>query len=157
MSKKTTLKRIREDFDAKTSEIAKEYDKKIKELETKMFYQKKKRDGRLIKAEKQLRKDSFLYFTRTLGQEDYNWLIEWLLKKKEEEIKEAEKRRETRHVNLLKKMSAEDYLFYYFSEPEIKGRLEKEMERRRSKDAKRLSFILAKLKMEYYRLDRTRI
>ena len=147
----------RKKFDAKTSEIKKEYERKIKELETKMFYQKKKRDARLIKAEKQLRKDSFLYFKRTLGQEDYNWLNEWLMKNKEKEIEEAEKSHKTRHANKLKEMSAEDYLFYYFSNPEIEERLRKKAEQNKSEEAKRLSFILAKLKLEYFRLDRTLI
>jgi excinuclease UvrABC ATPase subunit len=92
-----------------------------------------------------------------VGQEDYRWLNEWLIKNKEKEIKEAAKKHKTKHVNELKEMSAEDYLFYYFSNPEIERRLKKEMEQNRSEESKRLSFILAKLKLEYLRLQRTRV
>jgi hypothetical protein len=157
MSKEMTLEHVRKNFDAKTSEIRKEYERKIKELKAKIERHKKERDTRLIKAEKQLRKDSCLYFKRTLGQEDYNWLNEWLMKNKEKEIEEAEKRHKTRHANKLKEMSAEDYLFYYFSNPGMEERLKKEVEQNKSEEAKRLSFILAKLKLEYFRLDRTLI
>jgi hypothetical protein len=114
---------------------------------------RKERDARR-KAEKQLWKDSAVVFKWIVGQEDYSWLNEWLMKSKEKEIEEAGKRRKTRHVKKLKEMSAEDYLFHYFNNPEIEDRLKKEMT---PKEAKRLSFILLKLKAEYLRLQRTRI
>jgi hypothetical protein len=98
-----------------------------------------------------------VWFTRVVGQQDYRWLSEWLMKNKEKEIKEAGEKHETGHVNELKEMSAEDYLFYYLNNPEIERRLKKEMEQNKSEEAKRLSFILAKLKLENLRLQRTRI
>jgi hypothetical protein len=54
-------------------------------------------------------------------------------------------------------MSAEDYLFYYFSNPEIEERLKKEVKPDKSEEAKRLAIILGKLKAEWLRLQRTRI
>jgi hypothetical protein len=156
MSKEMALERIRKEFDAKASYIKKEYEKKIKELEAKIERKKRERDARLIKAEKQFRKDSCVVVKWVVGQEDYSWLNEWLMKEKDKEIKEAAKRHETKHVDELKEMSAEDYLFYYFNNPEIELRL-KEMEQNKSEEAKRLSFILAKLKLENLRLQRTRI
>jgi hypothetical protein len=157
MFKEMALERIRKKFDAKTKEIKEKYERKTKELEAKIEQHKRERDARLAKAEKQLRKDTGVFFKRVVGQEDYVWLNEWLMKNKEKEIEEVARRHETKHVNELKEMSAEDYLFYYFNNPEIERRLEKEMEQNKSEEAKRLSFILAKLKLEYYRLDRTRI
>jgi hypothetical protein len=157
MSKEMTLERIRKKFDAKTKEIKEKYERKTKGLEAKIEQHKRERDTRLAEAEKQLRKDAGVFFTRVVGQEDYIWLNEWLMKNKEKEIKEAGKKHETKHVNELKEMSAEDYLFYYLNNPEIERRLKKEMEQNKSEEAKRLSFILAKLKLEYYRLNRTRI
>jgi hypothetical protein len=157
MSKEMTLERIRNKLDAESSEIKEEYERRIKKLEAKIERLKKERDARLIKAEKQLRKDAGVFFKQVVGQEDYIWLNEWLMKNKEKEIKEAAKKHETKHVNELKEMSAEDYLFYYFSNPEIERRLKKEMEQNRSEEAKRLSFILAKLKLEHLRLQRTRV
>jgi hypothetical protein len=114
---------------------------------------RKERDARL-KVEKQLRKDSGVVIKWVIGQEDYNWFSEWLMKSKEKEIEEAGKRRKTRHVKKLREMSAEDYLFYYLNNPEIEEKLKKEM---KPKEAKRFSFILLKLKAEYLRLQRTRI
>jgi hypothetical protein len=116
----------------------------------------RKRNEILVKVEKQFRKDSGVVFKWIVGQEDYSWFNEWLIKNKEKEIEEAEKRHKTRHVKKLKEMSVEDYLFYCFNNPEIEGRLRKEM-KPKSEEAERLSFILGKLKAEYLRLQRTRI
>jgi hypothetical protein len=157
MSKEMTFERIRKKFDAKTGEIKEEHERKIKELEAKIERQKKERNARLIKAEKQFRKDSCITLKWVVGQEDYSWLNDWLVKNKEKEMEEAEKRHKTKHANKLKEMSVEDYLFYYFNKPKIEGRLKKEMEQSRSEEAKRLSLILTKLKLENLRLERTRI
>ena len=157
MSKKMTLERVRKKFGANTSEIKEEYERKIKELEVKIEQLKNERDARLTKTEKQFRKDSCITLKWLVGQEDYNWLNEWLAKNKEKEMKEAEKRHKTKHVNQLKEMSVEDYLFYYFNNPKIQGRLKKEMKKSKSEEAERLSLILTKLKLENLRLDRTRI
>jgi len=152
-----TLERIRKEFDAKSSEIEKEYDKKIKELETKIFYKKKERSARLVRAERQFRRDSRVFVEFVIGEKDYNWFNEWLMKNKEMEIREAEKKHETKLADKLNKMSSEDYLFHFFNKPEIQVRLRREMEQSRSEEAKRLSLILAKLNVEYLRLSRTRV
>jgi hypothetical protein len=157
MSEKMTLERVRKKFSANTSEIKEEYERKIKELEVKIEQLKNERDARLTRAEKQFRKDSCITLKWLVGQEDYNWLNEWLAKNKEKEMKEAEKRHKTKHVNQLKEMGVEDYLFYYFNSPKIEGRLKKEMKQSKSEEAERLSLILTKLKLENLRLVRTRI
>jgi hypothetical protein len=157
MPKEMTLEPIRNKLHAKSSKIKEEYERRIEKLEAKIEQLRKERDTRLVKADKRFRKDSCVWFTRVVGQQDYRWLSEWLMKNKEKEIKEAGKKHETKHVNELKEMSAEDYLFYYLNNPEIERRLKKEMEQNKSEEAKRLSFILAKLKLENLRLQRTRI
>ena len=157
MSKEMTFERIRKKFHAKTSEITEEYERKTEELKAKIEQLKKQRDARLIRAEKQFRKDSSLILKWVVGQEDYSWLNAWLVKNKEKEMEEAEKRHEAKHANELKEMSVEDYLFYYLSNPRIQGRLRKEMKQSKSQEAKRLSLILTKLKLENLRLERTRI
>jgi hypothetical protein len=157
MPKEMTLELIRNKLHAKSSEIKEEYERRIEKLEAKIEQLRKERDTRLVKADKRFRKDSCVWFTRVVGQQDYRWLSEWLMKNKEKEIKEAGEKHETGHVNELKEMSAEDYLFYYLNNPEIERRLKKEMEQNKSEEAKRLSFILAKLKLENLRLQRTRI
>ncbi|HVP26648.1 MAG TPA: hypothetical protein VMT26_03175 [Candidatus Bathyarchaeia archaeon] len=155
MPKKPTLEDARKKLEAKTSEIKEEYERKIKELEAKIEQHKGERDTRLIRAEKRFRKDFCVTFKGVVGEEDYNWLSEWLMKNREKEIEEAEKKHETKRANELKEMSVEDYLFRYFNYPKIEGRLKKDMEQSKSEEAKRLSFILAKLKLEKLRVERT--
>jgi hypothetical protein len=157
MPKKMTLHRIRKELDARNRKIQKEYDRRIKELETKIWRQKKEGNAKLIKSEKQFRKDFCITVKWIVGEEDYDWLNQWLLKQKEKEINETEKKHETKLANKLKKLSAEDYLFYYFNQPKIEERLKKEMEQNKSEEGKRLSLILAKLEWENLRLVRTRI
>jgi hypothetical protein len=157
MPKEMSFESIRKELDAESSEIKEEYERRIEKLEAEIERLKKERDARLIKVDEQFRKDSSLFLKWVIGEEDYSWLNKWLMKNKEKEIKEAAKKHKTKHVNELKEMSAEDYLFYYFSNPKIERRLKKEMEQNRSEEAKRLSFILAKLKLEYLRLQRTRV
>jgi hypothetical protein len=148
MSKEPTLERVRKKLDAKTSEIKEEYEGKIKELEEKIEQHKKERDARLIKTEKRFRRDFCIAFKSVVGEEDYSWLCEWLMKNREKQIEEAEKRHERRRANELKEMSVEDYLFYYFNDPKIERRLEKDIEPSKSEEVKRLSFILAKVRLE---------
>lgn len=157
MSKEPTLEGARKKLEARTGEIKEEYERKIKELEEKIKQHKRERNARLIRAEKQFRKDFCITFKGVIGEEDYSWLCEWLMKNREREIEEAEKRHERKRANELKEMSVEDYLFCYFNDPEIEGRLKKEMEQSKSEEVKRLSFILAKLKMENLWLERTRL
>jgi hypothetical protein len=148
MSKKSTLERVRKEFDARISEIKKEYERKIEQ-------HKKERDTRLTKAEKQFRKDFCIAFKWVLGEEDYTWLRKWLMKNKEKQIEEAEKKPGKKRADELKKMSLEDYLFYYFSDPKVEERLKKDMEHSKSEEVKRLSFIQTKLRMERHRLEET--
>ena len=155
MSKEPTLEGARKKLESRTSEIKEEYERKIKELEEKIKEHKKERNDRLIRAEKQFRKDFCLTFKGVLGEEDYSWLCEWLMKNREREIEEAEKRHETKRANELKGMSVEDYLFRYFNDPKIEARLKKDMEHSKSEEARRLSLTLTKLRMENLRLERT--
>jgi len=148
MSKEPTLERVRKKLEARISEIKEEYEEKIKELKEKIKQHKKVRDAELIKTEKRFRKDFCIAFKSVIGEEDYNWLCDWLMKNREKEIKEAEKRHERRRVNELKEMSVEDYLFHYFNDPKIERRLKKDMEQSKSEEVKRLSFILAKVRLE---------
>jgi hypothetical protein len=155
MSKEPTLEGARKKLEARTGEIKEEYERKIKELEEKIKQHKRERNARLIRAEKQFRKDFCITFKGVIGEEDYSWLCEWLMKNREKEIEEAEKKHETKRAKELKEMSVEDYLFRYFNEPKIERRLKKDMAQSKSEEAKRLSFILSKLKLENMRLERT--
>jgi hypothetical protein len=157
MSKEPTLERVKKKFEARTSEIKEEYERKKRELDEKIEQHKKKRDAGLIKAEKQFREGFFFVFKSVLGEEDYNWLCKWLVKNKEKEIEEADKRREKKRADELEKMSVEDYLFWYFYDPEVEERLKKDMEQSKPEEVKRLSFILSKLRLEKLRLTRTRL
>jgi len=148
MSKEPTLERVRKKLEAKTSEIKEEYERKIKELEEKIEQHKRERDARLIKTKKRFSKDFCITLKSVVGEEDYNWLYEWLVKNREKEIEEAEKRHERKRANELKEMSVEDYLFYYFNDPKIERRLKKDIKQSKSEEVKRLSFILAKVRLE---------
>jgi hypothetical protein len=156
MSKKPTLERVRKKLEARNSEIKEEYERKIKELEEKIEQHKMERDARLFKTEKRFRKDFCVAFKAVIGEEDYSWLCEWLVKNREKEIEEAQKRHERKRANELKEMSVEDYLFYYFNDPEIQRRLEKDIKQNKSEEVKRLSFMLTKVKLENLRLERLR-
>ncbi len=155
MSKKPTLEGARKKLESRTSEIKEEYERKIKELEKKVKQHKKERNARLIRAEKQFRRDFCLTFKGVLGEEDYSWLREWLMKNRKKEIEEAEKRHKTKRVNELQEMSVEDYLFCYFNDPKIERWLKKDMEHSKSEEVSRLSLILTKLRMENLRAKRT--
>lgn len=156
MSKEPTLERAKKKFEARTSEIKEEYERKIKEPEEKIKQHKRERNARLIRAEKQFRKDFCLTFKGVVGEEDYSWLSERLMKNRKKEIEEAEKRHETKRANELKEMNGEDYLFRYFSDPKIRRQLKKDIAQGKSEEAKRLSLILSKLRLENLRLERTR-
>jgi hypothetical protein len=157
VSKETTVEAVRKRLEARTSEIKEEYERKIKELEEKIEQHKKERDARLIKTEKQFRKDYCITFKWVVGEEDYSWLCEWLMKNKEKEIVEAEKKHERKRAKKLKEMGVEDYLFHYFNDPEIERRLEKDIKPSKSEEVKRLSFILTKVRLENLRLERLRL
>ncbi len=161
MSKESTLYQVRKKFEAKTSQIKREHEKKIKGLEARIDEHKTERDTRLAEAEKQFRKDFRVVIKWIIGEEDYGWLSKWLMKNRDKEIEEAENKSETKRINELREMSLEDYLFYYFyyyfENPEVERRLKKEMKQNRSEETERLSSILAKLKLQKFHWDRTRI
>jgi hypothetical protein len=157
MSKEPTLERVKKKFEARTSKIKEEYERKKRELDEKIEKHKRERDAGLIEAEKQFREGFFFVFKSVLGEEDYNWLCKWLVKNKEKEIKEADKAREKKRADELEKMSVEDYLFWYFYDPEVEERLKKDMEQSKPEEVKRLSFIVSKLRLEKLRLTRTRV
>ena len=156
MSKEPTLERVRKKLEARNSEIKEEYERKIKVLEEKIEQHKRERDSRLVRTEKRFRKDFCVAFKGVVGEKDYSWLCEWLVQNRKKEIEEDEKRHEKKHANELKEMSLEDYLFYYFNDPEIERRLQKDMKQSKSEEVKRLSLILTKLRMENLRLERLR-
>lgn len=155
MSKEPILERARKKLEARTSEIKEEYGRKTKELKEKIEQHKRERDAGLNRAEKRFRRDYCIVYKEVVGEEDYSWLCEWLMKNREKEIEEAEKRHKVKLANELKEMSFEDYLFCYFNDPEIEARLKKDTDQSKSEEVKRLSFILAKLKLENLILKRT--
>ena len=155
MSEEPTLERVRKELEARTKEIKEEYGNKIKELKEEIEQHKTERNARLTRAEKRFHKDFCVIFKGVLGEGDYNWLCGWLMKNREKEIEEAEKRHERKRENELREMNVEDYLFYYFNHPKIEARLKKDTEQSRPEEVKRLSFILGKLKLENLRLERT--
>jgi hypothetical protein len=161
MSKRPTLQQVRKKFEARTSQIKREHEKKIKKLEARIEEHKTERDARLAEAEKQFRKDFGVVVKWIVGEEDYSWLSKWLMKNREKEIEEAESKNEAKRTNELREMCFEDYLFYYFyyyfENPEVERRLKKEMEQNESEETERLSSILAKLKLQKFHWDRTRI
>jgi len=155
--KEQPLELIRKKFEARKRQIKREHDSKIKQLEKKIEQFKRERDAKLAKADKRCSKDFSIVFKSLIGEEDYRWLCEWLLKNKESNIKEAQKKHEKRRAEELKNLNVEDYFFYYFNNPKIGLQLKKDAERSKPEEVKRLSFILAKVDLEKYRLDRTRI
>ncbi len=157
MSKEPTLERVKKELEVRTSEIKEEYERKIRELEEKIEKQKRERDARLVETEKKSSKDFGVAFKWFVGEEDYSWLCKWLMKNKEKKIEEAEKRHETTRADELSKMSIEEYLYYYFYNPEIEERLKRDMEQSKPEEVKRLSFILTKWKLEEQRIGRTRL
>jgi methylase of polypeptide subunit release factors len=157
MPKKSTLKQVRKKFEARMSRIKREYENKISKLEERIGKNKTERDARLARSERRFRKEFCLILKEIIGREDYEWLIQWLVKSKETETEEAEKRLEKALTNELKEMSPEDYLFRYLSDPEIEKRLNESREASKPEDIMRLTSIVTKLKLEKAWVDRTLI
>ena len=154
MSKELALEEVRNKVEARKNQIKREYEDKIKKLEEKIEQHKRERDAKLTEAEKQFREGFFQAFRSAVGEEDYTWLCEWLMKNKENEIKEAGNRHEKKRADELKKMNVDDYLLDYFKDPEIE-RLKRDMKQSKPEEAKRLSLILTKLRLEQLILSRT--
>jgi len=156
MLKEPTLKRVRKKLEERTGEIKREYETKVKELEEKIEQHKRERDARLVEADKNFHKDFSIAVKWLVGEEDYSWLCEWLMKNREKEIEEAKKKHERKRLHELKNLSAEDYLFYYLNNPEIEQQIKKDTKHSEPEEIKRLTFNLSKLKLEKIREDRTR-
>lgn len=155
MPKEPRLEKVRKRLQTETEKIKKEYGIKIKQLEDKIEQFNREREQRIVKAEKRFRKDFCVTFESVLGEGDYRWLVKWLSENKNKEIEEAEKTQQKKRANELKQMSAEDYLFYYFNDPKLDRKLNKDIEQNKKEEIERLSFILAKLRMENVNVKRT--
>lgn len=100
-------------------------------------------------------KEFSLALKKVLGKEDYEWLIQWIVKNKEKEAEEAEKREETILANKLREISPEDYLFGYLGDPEIEKKLKASDAINKREDVERFSQIVAKLRLEKIWVDGT--
>jgi len=88
-----------------------------------------------------------------LGNEDYQWLIEFAEKHRVKETKNAENAFEIEKIAKLQAMSTEDYLFHVLSEPDFEKKLRQSG--LAEQDAKRIGIIVAKLRFEKTWLDET--
>lgn len=134
----------------------KEHEAKEQTLEERIEERKKERDAKRAKEERRFRKDSSTTLKWLVGDQHYRWLCEWMKKNKEREIEEAKKKHEWKRKEELEKMSIEDYLFHYFSDPQLKQRLKKDRKHSKPEEIERLSVILVKLQEENLRLIWTR-
>ena len=100
-------------------------------------------------------KEFSLALKNVLGKEDYEWLTKWLVKNKEKEAEEAEKRAERILASKLRGMSPEDYLFCYLSDPEIEKKLKASGEINKPEDIERFADIVTRLKLEKIWVDGT--
>ena len=78
-----------------------------------------------------------------------------LMKNKEKEVEEAEKSFKNVRADELRKMSPEDYLFRFLSNPELKKRLNESRETSNQEDSSRLVSIVMKLRLEKAWVDGT--
>jgi len=154
-SKELTLEEVRYKFEARKSQIMREYEDKIRKLEEKIGQHKKQRDTRLTRSEKRFRKEFCLTLKEIVGKEDYELLSKWLVTRKKKEVGEAEKRYEKERACELKDMSSEDYLLYYLNDPEIEKRLQEDKASSKPKDFELLTSVVTKLKLEHAWLDGT--
>ena len=155
MSKELTLEEVRNKFEARKSQIKREYEDKIRKLEEKIGQHKKQRDTKLTRSEKRFRKEFCLTLKEIVGKEDYELLRKWLMTRKKKEVEEAEKRHEKERANELKEMNAEDYLFCYLNDPENEKRLQEDAAASKLEDVKLLTSVVTKLKLEHVWLDGT--
>ena len=155
MPKKSALDQVRKKFEAKTKQINREYEHKIRTLEDKISKNKKLRDSKLVMSRKEFRKDFCLTIKDIIGRDDYEWFIQWLDRNKEKEVKEAEGKSEKLRASKLRKMSSENYLFHWLSEPQMEKRLNKSRGANKQEDTLRLRNIMAMLKNEKAWIDKT--
>lgn len=155
MSEESILEQARKKLEERRSKIKKEYENKIRELEERIEKNKTERDAKLAKSERRFRKELSVAIEIIVGREDLEWLIQWLVKAKETETKEAEKKHKKGRAEELKAMSPEDYLFLYLSDPKVGERLKGNVEAGKPEDIARFIDIESKLKLENIWLDGT--
>jgi len=148
MSKELTLEEAKNKFEAKKSQIKREYEDKIKKLEEKIGQHKKQRDTKLTRSEKWFRKEFCFALKEIVGKEDYELLSKWLMTRKKKEMEEVEKRLEKGRAGELKEMSAEDYLFCYLNDPGVEKRLQEDIASSKPEDVMLLTRVRTKLKLE---------
>jgi hypothetical protein len=99
MPKKPSLDQIKKELEARRSRVKKEFENRIRETEKKaeqhrerIEAQKKKRDAKIAKIEESFGKRVDAALKKHLGEEKYKRLQEWLLKKKQEEIRKLQEK-----------------------------------------------------------------
>jgi len=126
MSKNSSLAHIKKELDARRNKVKEEFQRRIGDAERKtedyrkrIDAEKKKRDAKIAKIEESFGRRAAATLKKRLGKEDFKRLQEWLLKKKEEEIRKLEAQRtkneeSQRHLAELKETNNEDFMIYYF-------------------------------------------
>jgi hypothetical protein len=99
VSKQPSLDHIKKELEARRSRVKKEFENRIREAEKKreqyrerIEAQKKKRDAKIAKIEESFGKRVDATLKKHLGEEKYKRLQEWLLKKKQEEIRKLQEK-----------------------------------------------------------------
>jgi uncharacterized protein YecA (UPF0149 family) len=155
MPEKSILEKVKKRFQTRRSEIENESENKLRKLQDKIEQIKKERDARLAKSERRFRQEFCIALKEIVLKEDYDWLIQWLMKNKEMEAEEAEKKLEKERADELKAMSAEDYLFRFLTDPEIAERLKANIDPSKPEDIERLTSIVTKLRLDKAWVDGT--
>lgn len=102
MPKQSSLDHIKKELEARRSRVKKEFENRIREADKKreqyrerIEAQKKKRDAKIAKIEESFGKRVDATLKKSLGEEKYKRLQEWLLKKKQEEIRQLQEKIQT--------------------------------------------------------------
>jgi hypothetical protein len=102
MPKRSSLDHIKKELEARRSRVKKEFENRIREAEKKreqyrerIEAQKKKRDAKIAEIEESFGKRVDATLKKRLGEEKYKRLQEWLLKKKQEEIRKLQEKTST--------------------------------------------------------------
>jgi hypothetical protein len=102
MPKQSSLDHIKKELEARRSRVKKEFENRIREVEKKaeqyrqrIEAQKKKRDAKIAKIEENFSRRADATLKKHLGEEKYKRLQEWLLKKKQEEIRKLQEKSST--------------------------------------------------------------
>ena len=155
MPEDSISERLRKRFDARKSEIKKEYEIKLERLEKERDAKIAERDAKIAESNRRFRKEFCVALKEVvLKNGDYEWLLQWLEKTKENEAQEAENKLEKEKAEKLRAMSAEDYLFRYLKDPQVVERT-KALVAGKPEDIERFLSIESKLKYESTWLDGT--